>query len=209
MSRRKEIYKRGASIEEVISLYDTLGTIDKVAAHFNLSGRTIRKYLKEAGVELTRGRKFGVKVGSVKHHSALVEWVREHPEVELPRSINEISSLTGCSIDVVKSYLRRRRERVLDYVEKMPNLSDRTLLLYDEKGRPIPTRAMEWYIRSVDKYGLEIIIRSKLKNGKNYIFRNSMEEWEKILNPPTNQDLSEKSQGLASPDKSLLPEKTP
>lgn len=190
MGRRKEIYKRGASIEEVISLYESLGTVEKVGAHFNLSGRTIRKYLKEAGVKLTRGRKFGVKIGSVKHHSALVEWVREHPGVELPRSINEIAKLTGCSIDVVKSYLRRRREKVLDYVEKMPNLSDKNLLLYDEKERPIPTKAMEWYIRSVDKYGLEIIIRAHLKNGKSYVFRNSMEEWEKILDENSRKDPS-------------------
>jgi hypothetical protein len=182
MGRAKEIYKRGGSVEEVISLYNSLGTVEKVAANFNLSPRTIRKYLKGAGVEMKRGRRFGVKVGSVKHHSALIDWIKENPEIELPRSVPEISALTGCSTDVVKSYLKRRRERVLDYVETLPNLLEKSLLLYDTKGNPIPTKAFEWYIRSVDKYGLDIIIRARLKNGKSYVFRNSLEEWQEILN---------------------------
>jgi hypothetical protein len=192
MGRAKEIYKRGGSVEEVISLYNSLGTVEKVAANFNLSPRTIRKYLKGAGVEMKRGRRFGVKVGSVKHHSALIDWIKENPEIELPRSVPEISALTGCSTDVVKSYLKRRRERVLDYVETLPNLLEKSLLLYDTKGNPIPTKAFEWYIRSVDKYGLDIIIRARLKNGKSHVFRNSMEEWEEILNPQTNRGSSEK-----------------
>lgn len=188
MPRRKEIYRKGSSIEEVATLYRSLGTIKKVAAHFNLSEKTIGKYLKTAGIETSRGRKKGKKIGPVKHHSALVKWVKENPDVELPRSITQISELTGCSVDTVKSYLKRRREDVLEYVENLPNLAEEKLLLYDVKGRPIPTQAISWYIRSVDKYGLEIIIRAQLKNGKSYTFRNSIEEWKRILTPPTNQD---------------------
>jgi hypothetical protein len=193
MSKRKKIYEKGSSIEEVVSLYESLGTVKKVASYFGLSGRTIRNYLKTAGVTPYRGRRKGEKIGPRKHYSALVNWVREHPETDLPRSVPEISKLTGCSPDLVRAYLRRRREKVLDFVEEMPNLAEKSLLLQDEEGRSIPSKAFEWYIRSVDRYGLEIIIRAMLKNGKVHTFRNSLEEWGRILSPRTNQRSPEKN----------------
>lgn len=181
VGRRKEVYRKGFTIEEVIELYERLGSSRKVATALSLSPRTILTYLREVRYDLKRGRKKG-EGGRPPHLLSQVEkWVEDNPGVELPRSVSKIAEITGCSPDAVRGYISRRRAKVLDFAESLPDLTELDTLLLDLKGRPIPTQAIKWYITSVDRFSLDIIVRAYLKNGKAYTFRNSMEDWKEIL----------------------------
>lgn len=179
MGRRKIREERGVSLDDIRSLYRQLESVKGVARSIGVSYRTAKKYLREAGVQPRRGRP-PVEEGG-KHFSAFANWLRKHPQTALPRSISAISKITGFSKDTIKSYLRRRRRRVQKFVESLPPLGEKNRLLLDIEGRRIPTRGMDWYILSIDRWTLKIKIRALMKNQRPYFFEYTMEELKRVL----------------------------
>ena len=96
---------------DYLEAYKIFGSADEVARQVGVSARTVRRHLKKLGVTLVPGRRKGCSP-KMPHWGCLAKFLLDHPGTVLPRSIEEISHLTGCSHDAVKTYLWRRREAV-------------------------------------------------------------------------------------------------
>lgn len=199
MGRRKKIEEIGVTIEDVVALYRQLGTAERVGRKLSISERTVRKYLTECGETLRRGRRAG-DAGGHYHFSRFAKWLRENPGTPLPRSIRGIASITGLKPNDVKTYLYRRRRSVQAFVESLPDLTRRNVLMVDRDGRKIPTRAFQYYIISINRWTLEIIIRAVLKNNRPYIFIYSMDELRILVDREPSQPSPELPEESRSQD---------
>ena len=178
MGRRTRLEELDLSLGDIEKAYERFQTAERVGRHFGISERTIRKYLKEAQVPMVRGRRKGA---SFNHFSRFAQWLKRHPNHPLPRRVKEISRLTGLDPNDIKTYLYRRRKAVQVFAESLPDLTQFNLLLEDTQGRKIPSRAIRFYIVSMDRYTLCIIIRAMLNNNRPYRFVYSMEELKALL----------------------------
>lgn len=92
--------------------YQFSKSIDKTAKLLHLTPYIVRRILKEDGREMNPPhRPKGIKA-VVSHHGCLPRWIEANPGIRLPRSVREISKLTGCSEESVRAYLRRRSIKV-------------------------------------------------------------------------------------------------
>lgn len=180
MGRRRKIEEKGLTLNDIVELYKRLGTAERVGRKVSISERTIRKYLKEAGCTMRRGRRAG-DAGGFYHFGKFAKWLRENPKRRLPRSVRAIAEVTGLDRNIIKTYLYRRRKSVQAFVESLPDLTQRNILLVDRDGRKIPTRAFRFYITSINRWTLDIIIRAVLKNNRPYVFIYSTEELKKLI----------------------------
>lgn len=99
-------------IEKIWRAYQTHKSCRKVASLYGISYQTVRRLLKEAGYEIQQPGGHHLKGKKIPpyHFGCLAKWLRDHKGKKLPRSPKEISELTGCSIDAVKSYIYRRKK---------------------------------------------------------------------------------------------------
>ncbi len=183
MGRRTALKTKGITIDDIKKYYIQFGKVGPIARKTGISTRTIRTYLKTAGVELRRGRP---KDEGGFHFSKLAKWIRANPKVPLPRKPGDISKLTSIPINDIKTYLFRRRKSVRDFVESLPDFKTKNYILVDTGGRRVPTRAFKFYILSIDKFTLDIRVRAVLNNGKRYIFKYTMNELKGVLNEKNN-----------------------
>lgn len=96
---------------DLINLYKQFKTVKAVAQHLGWHPQTVSSHLKKAGVSVKPGRRKGsVPISKLHHYACLAEWIREHPDTKLPKNVEAIATLTGCTKDEVKSYLYRRRK---------------------------------------------------------------------------------------------------
>jgi len=178
MGRRSRLQELDLTLEDITRAYTEFQTAEAVGRHFGISERTIRKYLKEAQVEMPKGRRKG---DSFNHFSRFAQWLKKHPGYPLPRRVKEIVEVTGLDPNDIKTYLYRRRKAVQVFAESLPDLTQFNLLLEDTKGRKIPSKAIRFYIVSMDRYTLHIIVRAMLKNNRPYMFIYTVEELKALL----------------------------
>lgn len=131
------------------------------AERYGISPRTFRRYLHFYGYPTDLGQP-GRRAGSrTTHYACVATWVREHPGVTLPRSVSKIADLTDCSIDAVKSYLKRRRQELAKEAE----LIELPKMLQDTQGRHIPVAAVAWYQIYPSLFDDAFIVVGKIKAG--------------------------------------------
>ncbi len=165
------------SLSLIKALYEQHKTIQPVADMLQISGRTVRKYLKAAGVELKRG----VRKGTIlhpRHHSCLAKWIRKNPTTRLPRRVSEIARLTGCRANAVKTYLYRRRKEVRDAANAIP-WSSLVGTLKDTTEHTFPCRAIRECRANVDPYTLLTELSILTYAGTSHLIRLSLEEVQK------------------------------
>ena len=95
-----------------------------------------------------------VKAGKKKRvkRAHIIKWIREHPDVRLPRSLGAIVELTGCTRDAVKTYLFRQRRDARRVVDALPDLRLVPLILETTKGEPLISTGLDTYAISVDHW---------------------------------------------------------
>ena len=167
MGRRSKLEELGIDLEDIARAYGEFGTAKAVGRKYGISERTIRKYLQKAQILLVRGRRKGA---SLDHSSRFAQWLKDHPGYPLPRRVKEIAAVTGLDLNDIKTYLYRRRLRIQRYVETLPDLTQKNYLLEDIKGRKIPSKAIRFYVVSIDKNTHRILIRALMKNNRPYMF---------------------------------------
>ncbi len=183
MGRRTALKTKGLTLDDIKKYYIQFGKVEPIARKTGISTRTIRTYLKKAGVDLRKGRP---KDESHYHFSKLAKWIRNNPTTRLPRKPKAISILTGIPLNDIKTYLYRRRKSVKDFVESLPDFKVENHILIDEGGRRIPTRAFKFYVLAMDRFTFEVTIRAVLNNGKRYVFRYDIEKLKGVLNEKNN-----------------------
>ena len=182
MGRRSKLEELGIGLEDISRAYREFGTAKAVGRKYGISERTIRKYLQKAQVTLVRGRRKG---DPFDHSSRFALWLKDHPRYPLPGRVKEIAAVTGLDLNDIKTYLYRRRLRVQRYVETLPNLTQKNYLLDDIKGRKIPSKAIRFYVVSIDKNTHHIIIRALMKNDRPYRFVYTQKALEDLLTKKT------------------------
>ena len=112
MSKPKLIdIRRDLFVEKVWKAYKVFGSCRKAASVLGISYQTVRRILKAGGYKLKAPGGYHLKGKKVPpfHYGCLASWLRANPGVRLPRSPLEVSKITGCSLNSVKSYVYRRR----------------------------------------------------------------------------------------------------
>ena len=90
------------------------------------------------------------------HRAALVKWIRENPEVTLPRGIKDIARLTGISMDQAKTYLYRRRRKARQMMTTLAKWLPMTPVdLEDLLGRRVSPYNTKHLAFQYDHWGLK------------------------------------------------------
>ena len=161
--------------EDIITLYNDCLSVDQVAEDTGISTRTIRKYLNERGIRAQgrRERKPRYETG------AFACWLREHPDIVLPRSVTKIAEMTGIKRSTVNSHLIYRQRKVYNRImEKMPGY----IKTY-KKGEKLklthftlPFPAIRRISLTVDRFSLIVGIIFHMKDGTIFRFKTTEDE---------------------------------
>jgi predicted transcriptional regulator len=144
-------------------VYEEKGTLKAAAGHLGISPRSLSKYLRKAGVDIKVGARKGT-AQKVHHHSCFAKWLRENKGTPLPRNVNRIAEMTGCSRNAVSSYLKRRRDGLIREVHEILNaLTGENTVIYDLYQRKLPLRSVESFNIFVDRFSQGIQVNFHVK----------------------------------------------
>jgi hypothetical protein len=127
--------------------------------------RTVRKYLHAEGIWPKRGRPRG-RYYPAAYTGAFVQWLRDHPQVQLPESPSEISRLSGCTVDEIKTHLYRLRRAIEREIASLPDLRSQDAVMETTEGVLVPFRAIDSYRVKIRKHSRKVRIEATLKGGK-------------------------------------------
>jgi hypothetical protein len=97
--------------------------------------------------------------------AGLLRWVRENPNVKLPRSANAIAILTGCTQDQVKTYLCRQRRIARSFVDSMPPLRDLPITVLTSTKESLQLWDLTEYRFVIDHWSSVVTIVGGTSNG--------------------------------------------
>lgn len=164
MSRESEWDAKGMTPEKVRDLYAKAKTLHGGAKLAGVSRKTFWMWVHKAGITPPRGRRPDYPR---RQFSCLAEWIRDHPSTPLPIAPAKIVALTGCTIDSVKSYLKRRRHELDDWVRGLPDLRlVKGVSLLTTEGYAVPLIAIDKYAISTPR--LKVRITGTLKSGRHF-----------------------------------------
>ena len=170
MPKRTLIELGQFTLEEFKQTFVEEKTILKTAKKLGVNRRTVRRMLDRYGLQVPP---VGKPVGSRQpHHSAILKWVREHPDEKLPRSVKRISDLTGVSQNKIKTYLYRQRKRAKNAIRSLPDLRKLNAKFRAPNGFVVPFRYIDHYEVLFDPWRLTYKLRMKIHgSGKMHVFR--------------------------------------
>ncbi len=148
---RKNVLEEGFKLDEFIENYRKHKTAKATGIAMGLSEKTVRKYLKIAGTSLKKGPRRG---GAQPKKGCYAKWLRKNTKsVSIPRSIKEISSISGCTEDQIKTFLYRGKKELKKYLQGLVDL--RKL-----RGRldKVPLKAIKSYRFFIDRFSLEVTL---------------------------------------------------
>ncbi len=120
-----------------------------------------------------------------KKRSGLLLWVQEHPGVLLPRSVKEITILTGCSEDQVKTFLSRRRRQTRMILGSLPDLRNMDVEMENLHGQRLHTTQMESYKFIMEHWTAKVSIAAVI-SGEQHVFQiANLELFTKSISPQT------------------------
>ena len=169
--------KKKIDLENLKKRYLEVGKVKPLVEEFKFSERTLRRYLNQAGLELKKG----VRKGSIlftRHFGCLADWIRNNPNKTLPESPVEISNITGCSINAVKSYLWRRRDVLRKKIKKL-DFSKLDGTIKTATGFPFPIQAIASWKCFLRGFTIEIDVLTK--DGLNHKVKITPSEVDKLL----------------------------
>lgn len=161
--------RNGITLDQIVEKFKELGSVRRTARFFDVSQQSIRTYLQKWPGELDGYRMRGEKRS--RHYSCLAKWLRAHPDAKLPTSVKEISEITNCSENEIKTYLYRRRKRMRDEIEKVDLMKRPYRVLHDVTGWSFPTAAIAHYEAKLDPISLLVKISLKSRSGGEHRMR--------------------------------------
>jgi len=168
---RNILKEKGVSIEDLKHAYFKHQNAKAVGEEFGISQKSVLRLLTKAGIVIYHGRPVGEERGKPYHTSCLAEWLRANPGVKLPRSVEKIAELTGCTKDEVKTYLYRRRVAIARDTARLP-FKQSTQGMKDTTGFYIPFAAWGKVLKvQVEPYTFALLMTVKLHSGHERQFR--------------------------------------
>ena len=162
MAQISWLVRHNQTIESIRDLYLETNNQKKTASKLHIDIKTLRKYLRKAGITFRRGRKKLQNTQS-KHYGCLPSWIRKNPEIKLPRNIKSISSITGCSIFSIHGYMNRRIATVQNFIDSLPDLRKINIIFSDKNGNILSTKLIESIKYSIDNFTFKIKMECKLR----------------------------------------------
>jgi hypothetical protein len=107
----------------------------------------------------------------------LVEWARDNPDKVLPRSIQGIVDMTGCSKDQVKSYLSRRRREAKALTAKLPDLRALPMRIVDAEGCEFLTSDFVDYRYAVDHWAAKVSVEAQVLGSSGQLEKRWFDIW--------------------------------
>ena len=124
---------------------------------------TVRKVLERNNIDVDAALLVNPReIAHSKHRAwgTFPEWLQAHKgKVKLPRSIAELSRVSGCSYDSIRCYLYRRRKVTKELIATLPDLRHLPdLVLEDSSGKQIRSHDILNYRYALDKYTMSVTI---------------------------------------------------
>ena len=156
-------------LQEQVKKYQTA---PKIAQATGTHPQTVRRYLRQYGLQQKRGPKSRSKrVNSAKFG----EWLRSYTGGKLPSSITELSSLSGLSRDSIRNYLWRKRQKTRLYLTSQPWEQADIVVWTDIKGDRIPDVAFDIVRSYVGQSGITKF-HIRLMDKSVHVFRYTLKE---------------------------------
>lgn len=144
------------------------GSMRAIARDLGISHVSASKYVREylhLPVVMKDMRDFKPEVTNKAGHSCFDDFVRNNPNVKLPRSFSKMSKITGCSRDSLKFLFHMRRKKVRERLSNFPDIRTVNKLMTDIGGTVYNTKEIERYALSFDRWTFEVSIVARMNNG--------------------------------------------
>lgn len=159
-----KIIRRGISIDKVIAAYKHFGSYRKAAIVCGIATDTVKSVVLRYNVtafpaSLPRKASYHPK----RHYSNFAKWHKEHMnDVDLPHSLAEFASLSGCNVNIVKCYFYRCRKETRRVLASLPDLRTLSVSLEDIEGKAFKTSSLSHYRYAVDRYSQRAALQGTL-----------------------------------------------
>ena len=130
------------------------------------SGMSLRATAAKLGVSLSKawrlvgGGSGGTPPGKRRRNS-LETWILAHPAIELPRTLKELSELTGISSRYLSGMIAQRRKKLEAWVAEIGDLHARAAVLRASDGTRLTTASLARWTWEVDPFrgsvGLRVV----------------------------------------------------
>ena len=193
---RKKIIEQPGMVEKITTLYAAYQNAEIVGTKLNISGKTIRKYLKELNLIHKRGRRKGVTYATAKR-SDVHKWIKENTTTPIPHSITDAAKLMGVSNDALKSYLYRRKKKYETFLHSIGPLNKIDFVAHTKSNTTIPLKALKEYeITKISPSGL-ITLKGTLYNNATELLTFRVSNLLKCLkeNHPATEEPKQTRQG--------------
>lgn len=165
-SRGRRPIQERIQIGKMIKAYEYHRTLRSAAKALGITHVTLSRALKDAGIDV-RTKDAAMKEAHKKspHFGTFALWLIENKGKALPRSIEKLMELSGCTRDAVSCYFYRRRKDVKDQLRELPDLRTIKATVADSFGTKYRTDSFVSYEYLIDKYSLKVKVLAKLKDG--------------------------------------------
>lgn len=143
-------------------------TSRKVGKALGISHYSVLKYSKKWNVPLLPPDTTGG--AKRKRYSSIANFVRNNPNVKLPRKYSDIATLVGCSENAVRLYFSRKRRELKNRVKDLPDLKLLDIRLKDCFDEWYSSKDFKNYYILFDKWSMKIFIDATLKQKINRRF---------------------------------------
>ena len=167
------------TIKSLRDMYQRTRSVRKTAAALGVSPTTVKKYLK--GDAAPPGRPIQPLAWKAKCRSQVHDWFILQKNRQLPRTVREISELSGFSTAQINRYLWARKKAMESYLASLPPLNSFIAVLTDLSGTRVPTNLIKAWTYDIDKISGDVTISAVLTMGGMKIIKLPFRQLEAVL----------------------------
>ncbi len=164
---RDAFLKHDIDIEDVVKDYQNGLSLNQLIEKYPVSKRTIQRRFKKLNVKM---RPFKKQIDieretPTKHTGQFAKWLRENPNVPLPKSLKKISELTGVPYNVIHTYLQRRKKYSQRFQDQIDLMKYPKPFFTTTEGKHIPKLGIKSWKILVDFNTKKVLFDVLLKIG--------------------------------------------
>ena len=144
--------KRGLSDTDMVEDYKKGLSLNDLTEKYQVSKKTIQRRLIKYNVEMRpTGKPLDLERRSpTYHYGKMAQWLRENPDVKLPRSIKKISEMTGLPYNIIHTYIKHRKVASKRFQSQIDITKWNKPYLLATDGKLIPIQGIKSYKVDVD-----------------------------------------------------------
>lgn len=175
------------SYSDLEKMYYKLGTINAVAEKLGVTPRTVKAWFAEGDIV---GLKHKTRKRTPEEQPELKRWMVAHPGTRLPRSDKKIAEMTGITYSSVHNFFTRRKRKLTEWLKTLKPFNELNLVLKDDNGKLLPTRAVKDYAFRLDRYTLALQVYGTYRSGGVFTYTTTVRKYALLVNAASKQGLS-------------------